>query len=249
MNDQQGPYDTMDGIEIQEYRVGALQDIVLLEAGGYIDTNTSPELQKVLNHTIESGNYQIVVDMSDVQYVSSAGWGVFVGEIRRLKEKGGDLKLTCMTPEVNEVFEMLEFHRILSAYDRTEEAIEDFDFYRDVVLPPQNGRTEPLKAPVAAPAEAPKPTDVLPAEPVRRMEVRPSVYRSSPEVDEKRLPVSEKIKRIVLENPLLGIWGVKKMLFSPRFGFTQIGLLELYSMMKKLNLHTKAKRCRYYRSR
>ena len=76
----------MEGIQIDEYRVGALKDISLLKVQGFVDTNTSPELQKVLGQIIESGMYQFVIDMGAVQYVSSAGWGVFVGEIRRRLE-------------------------------------------------------------------------------------------------------------------------------------------------------------------
>ena len=51
----------MEGIDIQEYKVGALQDVVLLKASGFIDTNTSPELQKVMSRTIDGGNYKILL--------------------------------------------------------------------------------------------------------------------------------------------------------------------------------------------
>ena len=243
----------MEGIDIQEYKVGALQDVVLLKASGFIDTNTSPELQKVMSRTIDGGNYQIIVDMAAVQYVSSAGWGVFVGEIRRLKEKGGDLKLTQMSPEVNEVFEMLEFNRILSSYDRLEEAIDDFDFYRDLCTLPSNGKPYVIQSPAVAVA----PQTTIMSE---RRAVEPAMvderglasirnHSASSEVDEKKLPVHEKVKKIVLENPLAGIWGIQKMLMSPRFGYTKLSFFELRALLKRLNLHTKAKRCRYYRSR
>lgn len=243
----------MEGIDIQEYRVGALQDVVLLKASGFIDTNTSPELQKVMSRTIDGGNYQIIVDMATVQYVSSAGWGVFVGEIRRLKEKGGDLKLSQMAPEVNEVFEMLEFNRILSSYDRLEEAIDDFDFYRDLNALPSNGKPYASRPPLnAADPQMITMPERSAVEPVVLNDQGFSSMRNhsvTSEVDEKRLPVHEKIKKIVLENPLPGIWGIQKMLMSPRFGYTKVGFFELRTLLKRLNLHTKAKRCRYYRSR
>jgi anti-sigma B factor antagonist len=245
----------MEGIEIQEYRVGALKDIVLFKTQGYIDTNTSPELQKCLSQTIDQGVHQFVIDMGGVQYVSSAGWGVFVGEIRGLQEKGGDLKITQMSPEVYEVFEMLEFHRILTSYDSIEEAVEDFDFSRnlnDLVTNSMQPKTEtvPEVVNVSKPEikiEEPPDIDVVQKAP-------PIVHRKKHSsqiqpVDEPNLPLNEKIKRIVLENPMLGVWSIKRMLYSPRFGYTTVGLYKLNNTLKKLSMNTKAKRFRYFRSR
>lgn len=245
----------MEGIQIEEYRVGSLKDIALLKTQGYVDTNTSPELQKVINHTIEQGIYQFIIDMGSVQYVSSAGWGVFVGEIRRLQEKGGDLKITQMSSEVAEVFEMLEFHRILSTYDSIEEAIEDFDFCRELNdMVNQNARASSYPHfESEVPQEAPEtlvtvdnhaPTSLKP-----RTHAAKYNRSQNREVDEPSLPLNEKIKKIVLENPILGVWGIKRMLYSPRFGYTRVGLLQLYKILKNLSLHTKTKRFRYFRSR
>ena len=244
----------MEGIEIQEYRVGALKDVALLKTNGYIDTNTSPELQKSLSQMIDEGIHQFVIDMGGVQYVSSAGWGVFVGEIRSLQEKGGDLKITQMSPEVYEVFEMLEFHRILSSYDSVEEAIEDFDFSRN--LNAHVALAEDLEKKVDIPTEKEE-VEFRATEPTNSQkapEQTPFVhYKKHPShaqpVSEASLPINEKIKRIVLENPILGVWSIKRMLYSPRFGYTRIGLYKLYNTLKKLSMETKAKRYRYYRSR
>ena len=244
----------MEGIQIEEYRVGALKDIALLKTHGYVDTNTSPELQKVLGQTIERGVYQFIIDMGAVQYVSSAGWGVFVGEIRRLQEKGGDLKITQMSAEVYEVFEMLEFHRILSSYDSIEEAIEDFDFCRELT----NTVTQTLSssAPIFADTVETTPrnnnsADVRMSMPIEM--VAPGLKHSrtgqSREIDDTVLPINEKIKKIVLENPALGTWGLKRMLNSPRFGYTKIGLFKLNNILVSLSLNTKVKRLRYFRSR
>jgi len=245
----------MEGIEIQEYRVGALQDVALLKTNGYIDTNTSPVLQKHLSQTIDRGVHQFVIDMGGVQYVSSAGWGVFVGEIRGLQEKGGDLKITQMSPDVYEVFEMLEFNRILTSYDSIEEAIEDFDFSRNL----NNHVTLTVDSKSAT--QKPQPGE-LPAEPGSEPVVNHITQQDmsllkqhkrralpAPAIDEPGLPLHEKIKRIVLENPVLGIWSIKRMLYSPRFGYTKIGYHKLHTTLKKLSMNTKAKRYRYFRSR
>ncbi len=117
----------MQGIELALNKIGARGDIAFVKIKGYLDTTTSSEISTKLSEIINKGNYQFIIDMGGVNYVSSAGWGVFVGEIRNIRENGGDLKIVQMTPDVFEVFEMLEFNRILDYYETVEEAVNDFD--------------------------------------------------------------------------------------------------------------------------
>ena len=110
----------MEGIQVSVKRVGARNHISVIKVGGYIDTTTSAELERSLESLLRSGSYNIIVDLGEVDYISSAGWGIFISEIKGIREKGGDLKLVRMIPEVYEVFELLEFHYILKAFDTIE---------------------------------------------------------------------------------------------------------------------------------
>jgi anti-sigma B factor antagonist len=243
----------MDGIEIAVDRVGAYQDIALIRVRGYVDTTTSPELQRLLLQTIEEGICQFVVDLAFVNYVSSAGWGVFVGEIRGLRERGGDLKIVQMTPDVIEVFEMLEFNRILQSYDSLEEAIDDYEISRGldlksmvtIKMDPAKSREQWVGDTRLETRSFERPSDN--GEP--RGPVRPNYGNGRRQVDEIELPLTEKVKKLVTENPLMGPWTLKKQLYSPRFGYTKIGYFKLRTIMKRIGLDTKAKRYRYYRSR
>ncbi|MDZ7372508.1 MAG: STAS domain-containing protein [candidate division KSB1 bacterium] len=218
-------------------RVGAREDIALLRLRGFIDTTTAPEVHRILAQLQKEGLVNILVDMAGVGYVSSAGWGAFVGEIRDLREKGGDLRVAHMSPEVREVFEMLEFDRIIEAYDHIEEAIDDFDLALGLDITAGVMRT--------APAEGEASPEVLvPAQPTSS----PMAGKAEPLPDEL-LPIHEKIRRIVIEFPLGGLWYIWKTLRSPRFGRTRINPFRLYRILRELNLETKEKRFRFYRSR
>ena len=116
----------MQGIELALNKIGARGDIVLIKIKGYIDTSTSSEVSTKLNKIINEGMCQLIIDMGGVNYVSSAGWGVFVGEIRTIRENSGDLKIVQMTPDVCEVFEMLEFNRILESVPQSAGTPEPF---------------------------------------------------------------------------------------------------------------------------
>ncbi len=230
-----------------------MRDIVLLGIRGYVDTQTSPELQQRIFDLMKQGMSQFVIDLSAVQYVSSAGWGVFVSEIRGLREKGGDLIIIHMLPEVTEVFEMLEFNKILTCSDSLEEAIHDFDLSRGLDLTStlshqSNSDTVPSSDVVNRVLEQrnrEQKSRPVSKEPHRSHRLSPLAAGMS----DAELPLSEKIKKLVVENPNNGAWAIKRSLNSPRFGYAKISLFALSSLMKRLGLGSKAKRYRYYRSR
>ena len=117
----------MEGIQLSVEKIGVGNAISVIKIGGYIDTTTSSELERALSGLLKEESYNIIIDLGNVDYVSSAGWGIFISEIKGIREKGGDLKLVRMIPEVYEVFELLEFHCILKAFDTLDEAVTNFD--------------------------------------------------------------------------------------------------------------------------
>ena len=123
----------MEGIQVSVEKVGEEDNVAIISVGGYIDTTTSSELERTLDSLLKEGVFQVVIDLEKVDYISSAGWGIFISEIKGIRERGGDLKLARMIPDVYEVFELLEFHYILKAYDTVDEALESFNIKQDSI--------------------------------------------------------------------------------------------------------------------
>ncbi len=240
----------MQGIELALNKIGTRGDIALLRIKGYIDTTTSSEVSAKLNEIMNSGCYQLIVDMGGVNYVSSAGWGVFVGEIRNIRENGGDLKIVQMTPDVFEVFEMLEFNRILDYYETIEEAVNDFDISIGLDITKSVQFRQPEISADAVAVSIPSPKSIARATSQKGGQKTPSrMLFSKPKVDEATLPLVEKIKILVIENPNDGAWEIKKKLNTQRFGNVSVGYFKIRDILKKYNLETKEKRYRFYRSR
>jgi len=233
----------MQGIKISVSYVGARLDIAFITILGYVDTTTCRELTKVIQDITEQKRYQIIADLGGVTYVSSAGWGVFVGEIKNIRERGGDLKIVQMTSEVFEVFEMLEFDRILNYYDSIEEAIDEFDILRGIDITKVGDTTKSTKKSAANLQYPEYPT--VSGNQNRKTEK----YALQPTVSLKDFPLVEKIKRIVIEDPFLGVNGIRKQLNTEKYGFVRVGWFRMRSLLKKLNLENKEKRYRFYRSR
>lgn len=102
----------------------AQKDITVIAVKGFIDTNTAPEFDKSFQAAMAEKKFKIIVDLKDVTYVSSAGWGLFVGEIKRIRGEKGDLFLVAMSPEVEEAYELLQFSTILKAFPTVEQALQ-----------------------------------------------------------------------------------------------------------------------------
>lgn len=236
----------MEGIEIAQGRVGARRDIAMLTVKGYVDTMTCSILLNQITENLNSGHLHIIADMAQVSYVSSAGWGVFVGEIKGIRERGGDLKIVQMTPEVYDVFEMLEFNRILSYYETVEEAINDFDISIGLDITKSAQRSyEPAKR------EQVNTTVEAPPRPVAQRaggQGGGQTYQKK-KPDPRMLPLTEKIKLAVIDDPRRGVFKIQKALQESKFGGTKVNFFTIFRLLRRLNLETKDKRYRFYRSR
>lgn len=224
----------MEGIQVSVEKVGANQQISIIKVGGYIDTTTSAELEHALSSLLKSKRQNIIIDLGNVDYISSAGWGIFISEIKGIREKNGDLKLARMIPDVYEVFELLEFHYILRAFDTLEEAIADFDHEGgaplSLALKEREERNDHVQ--VASKAE-------------------PKVVQMDGNFKSKADPqletIEEKLRRIIIENPDSGMFQIIRTLNSPGYGNIKLGWFDMRRYLKQLNLDSKKKRMAFFK--
>jgi len=96
--------------------------IISLE--GYLDAHTAPKFEDAIQSEIDAGHFRIIVNCEKLNYISSAGLGVFMGFIEELRENGGDLKICGLIPKVKQIFDMLAFHEIYDICDDIPQAKE-----------------------------------------------------------------------------------------------------------------------------
>lgn len=121
----------MDKLLIEEEYI---DDVVVISLHGLIDSGTSQFLEDKFKELVTDSHVRVVVDLKDIDYVSSAGWGIFVSEIKGIRHRGGDIKLAGMHHGVREVFDLLEFDALLTPYGSKEEALEAFENERNKKL-------------------------------------------------------------------------------------------------------------------
>ncbi len=98
-------------------------DIHLLKLSGALDGLTYLDLLKALNQSIDNNTKRIVLDMSEVDYVSSAGLRVLLQGAKSLKEIGGEIVLFAMNSTVRAVFKMSGFDSLFRSYATEAEAL------------------------------------------------------------------------------------------------------------------------------
>ncbi|TNE43456.1 MAG: anti-sigma factor antagonist [Deltaproteobacteria bacterium] len=81
--------------------------VLTLFLSGSLDSDTSDQFDQYMTQLIEVGHRWLVVDLAELEYVSSAGVGVLVGSVNELQENNGDLRLSAVPSKISRVLEML----------------------------------------------------------------------------------------------------------------------------------------------
>ncbi len=219
----------MEGIQVSVEKTGPQSDISIIRVGGYIDTTTSSELERALDSLLKAGVYQVIIDLGNVDYISSAGWGIFISEIKGIRERGGDLKLARMIPDVYEVFELLEFNYILKAFNTIEDAIRNFDKTKSEGVLIEEESVEEKSVEEEGVEEENQ-------EDEKEEEDEESAIRVVSDEDPDSLEIQEKVKRIALENPSWSASKISKELNTEKYGFERANFISVWKMLRKLGL-------------
>lgn len=110
-------------------------EVSIIYLKGYLDAHTAPALENTFSTLIDKGRYQIAVNFKDLAYISSAGLGVFMAFIEKIRENEGDIKLTSMSDKVFNIFDLLGFPLLYEIYKTEEEAVAKFK----ETIPPMRG--------------------------------------------------------------------------------------------------------------
>ena len=95
-------------IQIQKSISGQDAGAVTVKLTGSLDTATAPELERQLAPVLAGPVKDIVFDLAQLKFISSAGLRVFSTTRKTLKERGGQASFIRMQPQIQEVFEIMK---------------------------------------------------------------------------------------------------------------------------------------------
>jgi len=97
-----------------------------LYVGGYLDAHTASKFESKIQEIVQSGKYNIILNFTELEYISSAGLGVIMGNIEDIRNHDGDIKLTGMSDKIYRVFDLVGFPSLYDIYKTQEEAESSF---------------------------------------------------------------------------------------------------------------------------
>ncbi|MFH0910063.1 MAG: STAS domain-containing protein [Planctomycetota bacterium] len=100
--------------------------VVVVHLKGFLDAHTFEDLDEAIAALFEEGVYKVVADLSALDYISSAGAGVFIGALAEAQENGGNIILAAPLPNVREVFDLLGLSHILHMTGEVDTAVAAF---------------------------------------------------------------------------------------------------------------------------
>lgn len=98
----------------------------VLDLHGELDAHTASQLEEALLKLIKSKKANIIVNFNGLDYIASAGLGVFMAYIEDVRGIGGDIKLTNMNNKVYNVFDLLGFPTLYDILEDETMAIQKF---------------------------------------------------------------------------------------------------------------------------
>jgi len=99
------------------------KDVLVISLKGRLDAVTTPLLEKDLTELMAGGERFLVLNLKDLEYISSAGLRAILAATKRLKEKQGKLLLASLRSVVREVFDISGFSSIIPVFETVDGAI------------------------------------------------------------------------------------------------------------------------------
>ncbi|GAB4270841.1 MAG: hypothetical protein Kow0029_07970 [Candidatus Rifleibacteriota bacterium] len=111
-------------LKIQSYQHE--NQVTRIEVEGEITFENSDQLRDEIDLLISENKVKLVVDLSKLKYMSSAGMGVLVHGLKNARAKNGDLRLVNLGPKMRRVFLITQFTHQFMVYNSIEEAVASF---------------------------------------------------------------------------------------------------------------------------
>lgn len=111
-----------------EIKVENMKRCELVTLSGQIDSATAPDLQQALQDLIEGGSRNLVVNLRDVDFISSPGLTALLSARIKLRRKvpPGEVALSEISPRLRETFELVGFHHLFQFFESDLNAVGSF---------------------------------------------------------------------------------------------------------------------------
>ncbi len=101
-------------------------DVTIVELTGQLIVGNRQELKNDILRLLEEGSRKFLIDFSDTAYIDSSGLGVLVSLSKKIREQGGEMRLSNLNEDLRTLFELTKLDTLFFIADSRDQALEDF---------------------------------------------------------------------------------------------------------------------------
>jgi anti-sigma B factor antagonist len=95
----------------------------ILTLSGEIDVYSAPQFKQAVMTVLEGTEQHLIIDMYNVRYLDSAGLGILVGALKRLRPDGGTVNLIGCKPTVERILHLTKLSSLILLHKNLEDAL------------------------------------------------------------------------------------------------------------------------------
>jgi anti-sigma B factor antagonist len=108
------------------FQVSKNGEVTLIEVEGQLIVGNRQELKQQVLEQLEGGDLKFVIDFANTGYIDSSGLGVLVSLSKKIREQGGELRLSSLNEDLRTLFELTKLDTLFRIADTKEEALQGF---------------------------------------------------------------------------------------------------------------------------
>lgn len=108
------------------FQVSQNDEITLVEVEGQLIVGNRQELKQQVLERLEGGDRKFVIDFANTGYIDSSGLGVLVSLSKKIREQGGELRLSSLNEDLRTLFELTKLDTLFRIADTKTEALAGF---------------------------------------------------------------------------------------------------------------------------
>ena len=101
-----------------------VEDKLVVYLEGRLDVSVANEVEEELTRLIDDGNIHLILNLDQVEYMSSSGFRACIATLRKVNAREGSLKLCAIRPSVRRIFDVIELTSLFDIYESEAEALK-----------------------------------------------------------------------------------------------------------------------------
>jgi len=100
--------------------------VVVVQVEGQLIVGNRHELKDLVQAALEGGERRLLIDFSRTGYIDSSGLGALVSISKRIRETGGELRLSGLNDDLRSLFELTKLDTLFAITETPEQALTSF---------------------------------------------------------------------------------------------------------------------------